>query len=123
MANIPAKEILFEYQGTIVRRVHADKLEDAYQQCGADHYLFSVDGTDYIIDATLRGSMTRFINHSCGPNCEVKTVTADGQRKIIVRALRDLQAGEELTYDYRLAYDPEFAIRCRCGSRRCRVWL
>jgi SET domain-containing protein len=49
-----------------VRRVHADRLEDMYEKGGKDHYLFAVDQSEYIVDATNKGGMARFVNHSCG---------------------------------------------------------
>lgn len=52
--------------GVIVRRVHADRLEDSYEKAGKDHYLFAVDQSEYIVDATNQGGMARFVNHSCG---------------------------------------------------------
>jgi SET domain len=59
----------------------------------------------------------------CRPNCEVRTVHADGQRRVVLRSTRLLRAGEELSYDYRLSADPDKAIRCRCNSVKCREWL
>jgi SET domain-containing protein len=53
----------------------------------------------------------------------VKTVTADGQRRVVLRSLRDLRPGEELTYNYRLNADPDHMIRCTCGSKNCAGWL
>jgi SET domain-containing protein len=52
--------------GIIVRRVHADRLEDSYEKAGKDHYLFAVDQSEFIVDATNQGGMARFVNHSCG---------------------------------------------------------
>eukprot|EP00892_Ulva_mutabilis_P008631 jgi/Ulvmu1/613/UM001_0621.1 len=121
--NIPAKEVLMEYSGVLTRRVHADRLETMYEDMKCDHYLFSIDQSDYIVDATKCGGTCRFVNHSCGPNCEVRTVSVEGVRRILLCSLQEIMAGEELCYDYRLAADPDKAIKCRCGSKRCRSWL
>jgi len=58
----------------------------------------------------------RHINHACDPNCYVKTV--DGQR--LVLALRDVKAGEEITYDYCINGDGTTVWSCHCGAARCR---
>jgi SET domain-containing protein len=54
------------YAGVRIRKVFADRLEAEYRRNGEDHYLFSVDGSDDLIDATRQGSLCRFVNHSCG---------------------------------------------------------
>jgi hypothetical protein len=83
-------------------------------------YLFRLDD-DYIVDATIKGSAARFINHSCEPNCYSRCITVDGERRITLFSMRNLRAGEELTYNYQFAIevDPELKIPCYCGSRGC----
>ena len=62
---------------------------------------------------------TRWINHSCDPNCEIDAdVDEQGQVWARLEAIRDIHAGEELTYDY--AFASEYAIPCRCGATECR---
>jgi hypothetical protein len=51
-------------------------------------------------------------NHSCDAN------TLDTQLGFDV-AVRDIEAGQELTVDYRRFFDPTIAFRCRCGSALC----
>ena len=83
-------------------------------------YLFRLDD-DYIVDATVKGSAARFINHSCEPNCYSRCITVDGEKRITLFSMRNLRAGEELTYNYQFAIevDPELKIPCYCGSRSC----
>ncbi|HEY0710648.1 MAG TPA: SET domain-containing protein-lysine N-methyltransferase [Polyangia bacterium] len=62
---------------------------------------------------------TRWINHSCDPNTEVEAdVDESGRVWAHLVALRDIEPGEELTFDY--AFASQYAIPCRCGSRQCR---
>lgn len=65
---------------------------------------------------------TRWINHSCAPNCEVEG-DEDGAGGAWARlvATRPIRAGEELTYDY--GFPPELAIPCRCGAPTCRGFI
>jgi SET domain-containing protein len=62
---------------------------------------------------------TRWINHSCDPNCEVHAdVDERGRPWARIVATRPIRSGEEITYDY--ALEPHLAEPCRCGSPRCR---
>src|ERR1700722_10413545 len=74
-----------------------------------------------IIDAT-RGSIARFVNHSCEPNCRmVKWIVAGKPRMALFAGDRPIMTGEELTYDYN--FDPFSAKNvqeCRCGAESCR---
>lgn len=78
-----------------------------------------------IIDATT-GSIARFVNHSCTPNCKmVKWIVAGKPRMaLFAKEDRPIMTGEELTYDYN--FDPFSAKNvqeCRCGSDNCRGFL
>ena len=68
------------------------------------------------IDASSRGNKTRFINHSCEPNCIFEKWQREGLPIIKVVALQDIDAGTELTVDYH--WGPEF--ECFCNSSKCR---
>lgn len=71
----------------------------------------------------------RFMNHCCEPNCELiyyepHAVTAAQEHlldRLFVRALKKINRGEELLIDY--AWPKEIAIRCGCGSKKCRGWI
>lgn len=65
---------------------------------------------------------TRWVNHSCEPNVVVEAgVTKAGNGWAQLQALRDLEPGEELFYDY--ALPAELKQRCHCGAKRCRGWI
>lgn len=74
-----------------------------------------------IIDAT-RGSITRFVNHSCDPNCRMEKWTVGGKpRMALFAGDRGIMTGEELTYDYNFdPYSQKNIQVCRCGSDNCR---
>ena len=80
---------------------------------------------DRVIDALHGGNSSRWINHSCDPNCE-----ADEENdRIFIKALRNIKAGEELNYDYGLIIDEPYTKKlkaeypCWCGARNCRGTL
>lgn len=54
------------------------------------------------IDATVKGSVSRFLNHSCGPNCETQKWQVGGDLRVGFFAKKDIAVGEELTFDYKL---------------------
>jgi histone-lysine N-methyltransferase SETD1 len=56
------------------------------------------------------------------PNCNAKIITVDGQKKIVIYAKRDIEEGEEITYDYKFPIEAD-KIPCLCGSRGCRGTL
>ncbi len=75
-------------------------------------YLFGIGDGRVVIDGH---GMAMFVNHSCDPNCETDEI--DG--RIYIQAIRDIKAGEELTYDYWL-YDGDDEAPCYCGAKKCR---
>ena len=74
-----------------------------------------------ILDAT-RGSIARFINHSCEPNCKmIKWTVAGKPRMALFAGDREIMTGEELTYDYNFnPYSIKNVQECRCGAASCR---
>ncbi|XP_008796455.2 histone-lysine N-methyltransferase ATXR7 isoform X2 [Phoenix dactylifera] len=116
---VEAEDFVIEYVGEVIRRRVSDIRERQYEKMGiGSSYLFRLDD-DYVVDATKRGGIARFINHSCEPNCYTKVITVDGQKKIFIYAKKHISAGEELTYNYKFPLE-EQKIPCNCGSRRCR---
>ena len=75
---------------------------------------FQIDENRYLLP---HGSIDDLINHSCDPNSGIR-LTSRGYRLL---ALRDICAGEELTYDYSTYIsNPRERLECRCGSVKCR---
>ena len=76
-------------------------------------YMFGVGDGTTVIDGH---GTAMFLNHSCDPNCE----TEEENGRVWILAIRNIAAGEELTYDYHL-YDGDPAESpCRCGAQNCR---
>jgi histone-lysine N-methyltransferase ASH1L len=77
-----------------------------------------------IIDAT-RGSIARFVNHSCDPNCRMEKWTVNGKpRMALFAGSRGIMTGDELTYDYNFdPYSQKNVQECRCGAANCRGFL
>lgn len=116
---IDAEDFVIEYVGELIRPRISDIREQYYEKIGiGSSYLFRLDD-GYVVDATKRGGIARFINHSCEPNCYTKVISVEGEKKIFIYAKRNIAPGEEITYNYKFPLE-EKKIPCNCSSRRCR---
>jgi len=112
---------IIEYLGERVSHAEADRRYEDKDANDAHTFLFIVDART-VIDAGVAGNEARFVNHACEPNCE--SVIED--RRVFIEAVRTIEPGEELTYDYQIqreADDPpdvDTIFACHCGSARCR---
>ncbi|GAM89196.1 hypothetical protein ANO11243_072330 [Dothideomycetidae sp. 11243] len=123
--NITANDMIIEYVGEKIRQKVADMREIRYTKQGmGSSYLFRM-AEDEIVDATKKGGIARFINHSCTPNCTAKIIKVEGTRRIVIYALKDISKNEELTYDYKFEreYESNDRIPCLCGSVGCKGFL
>jgi uncharacterized protein len=115
---------IIEYTGERIDQKEADRRYDDEAMRRHHTFLFAIED-DVILDAARGGNDARFINHSCDPNCQA--VDEDG--RIFIEAIRNIQPGTELTYDYRFERDPddpddrEKLYPCNCGTARCRGTL
>lgn len=134
------------YRGEVITDAEATRREEASSKAKAS-YLYSLDkfaeseGLEqkdiYVVDGEFMGGPTKFINHSCEPNCRQYTVSYNKYDckvyDIAFFASRFIPAGEELTFDYldkdendddaEMDNPGEDAIPCLCGARKCRKWL
>jgi hypothetical protein len=118
---IPAGTRLIEYTGERIDWPEAMRRHPHDPKDPNHTFYFSLDD-GRVIDAKHGGNASRWINHSCDPNCEADET--DG--RVFIDALRDLQPGEELFYDYGLVIDEPYTAKlkkeyeCRCGAPNCR---
>ncbi|KAH7405785.1 hypothetical protein DE146DRAFT_609129 [Phaeosphaeria sp. MPI-PUGE-AT-0046c] len=113
-------QIIVEYAGEIITQSECERRMKQVYKKDKCYYLMSFDNK-MIIDAT-RGTIARFVNHSCEPNCEMIKWTVNGEpRMALFAGSRGIITGEELTYDYN--FDPfsqKNIQQCRCGTESCR---
>jgi SET domain-containing protein len=113
---------IIEYTGERISNAEADRRYDEDKMSSHHTFLFTLNRRT-VVDAGVGGNEARFINHSCSPNCEA--VIEDGKR-IYIEALRDIQVGEELAYDYQYERTDDHTeaderfYACRCGAPGCR---
>ena len=117
--------MIVEYRGELISLAVANLREKKYEieKIGSD-YMFRIDNKT-VCDATKQGNMARFFNASCEPNCMTKIINVNNEKRVVVYALKDIQSGEELVYDYKfpVEYDESKRIPCLCGSKNCRGFL
>ena len=116
---IPKGTRIVEYKGA---RMSEDEADAKYGDDESPHtFLFLLDD-QIVIDANHNGNSARWINHSCDPNCE----TNEENGRMFIDVIRDIQSGEELTYDYNLIVEERYTpalkrfYACGCGTRKCR---
>ena len=120
--DLAAGETLIEYAGEVISWDEALR-RHPHDPAQPNHTFFFHIDDGHVIDGGVGGNSSRWINHSCDPNCEAEE-TAD--KRVFIRALRDIPAGEELFFDYGLVVDERYTKKlkaeyaCHCGSPDCR---
>jgi len=115
-------ERIVEYKGEVISWREADRRPPSDPDDPNHTFFFALDDHRKVIDANVGGNAARWINHSCEPNCE----TTEDEGRVFIEALRDIRAGEELSYDYGLIIDERITptlkkqYRCLCGAPDCR---
>ncbi len=89
--------------------------EECARRCAAgNRFLFSLDD-NWALDGADPNNAARYFNHSCSPNC--RSHIGDGEIWIVAR--REIQPGEELTFDYGYQMIEDTVIPCHCGAPNC----
>jgi uncharacterized protein len=127
LEDIAKGERVIRYRGKL--RSHAE-VDEEYAELEEDGHTFLFTLNDeYVLDANKGGNVARWINHSCKPNCEALIEEhAKGNRrkdKVVIEAIRNIKAGEELTYNYGITLDEPHTAKakklwgCKCGQKNC----
>jgi SET domain-containing protein len=124
LQDLAEGEALIEYVGEVISW---DEAQDRHPHDPKDpnHTFYFHVNEDRVIDALFGGNSSRWINHSCDPNCEAD----EDNDRIFIKAIRNIKAGEELNYDYGLIIDEPYTKKlkaeypCWCGAKNCRGTL
>ncbi|CAN5212991.1 SET domain-containing protein-lysine N-methyltransferase [soil metagenome] len=125
LVDIPKKSRIIEYVGEVISWKKAMKRHPHDPDNPHHTFFFDIDN-DEVIDGGVGGNSSRWINHSCKPNCKADQETIDGRERVFIHAKRDILAGEELFYDYGLVIEGKLTkqlkrdYQCLCGWKSCR---
>jgi [histone H3]-lysine36 N-trimethyltransferase len=121
--NLQADDFIFEYVGEVIHEGEFQKRRLRYHDEDIQHFYFMSLSNREFVDATKKGNLGRFCNHSCNPNCYVDKWIVGDKLRMGIFAKRQIQAGEELVFNYnvdRYGADPQ---PCYCGEPNCLGFL
>ncbi|NXY56280.1 SETD2 methyltransferase, partial [Callaeas wilsoni] len=121
--DLPSNTFVLEYCGEVLDHKEFKARVKEYARNKNIHYYFMALKNDEIIDATQKGNCSRFMNHSCEPNCETQKWTVNGQLRVGFFTTKLVPSGSELTFDYQFQRYGKEAQKCFCGSSNCRGYL
>ncbi|XP_010944546.1 histone-lysine N-methyltransferase NSD3 isoform X1 [Camelus dromedarius] len=121
--SIKKGEFVNEYVGELIDEEECRlRIKRAHENSVTNFYMLTVT-KDRIIDAGPKGNYSRFMNHSCNPNCETQKWTVNGDVRVGLFALCDIPAGMELTFNYNLDCLGNGRTECHCGADNCSGFL
>uniref|UniRef100_A0A671WMW9 [histone H3]-lysine(36) N-trimethyltransferase n=1 Tax=Sparus aurata TaxID=8175 RepID=A0A671WMW9_SPAAU len=121
--DLSSNTFVLEYCGEVLDHKEFKTRVKEYARNKNIHYYFMSLKNNEIIDATLKGNCSRFMNHSCEPNCETQKWTVNGQLRVGFFTTKAVTAGTELTFDYQFQRYGKEAQKCFCGAPSCRGFL
>ncbi|XP_058127584.1 nuclear receptor binding SET domain protein-like [Anopheles ziemanni] len=118
--SITYGKFIIEYVGEVIDRNELNRRVKENRQ--NTNYFLRIDHL-MTIDAGQKGNVSRFINHSCNPNCKMQKWNVGYAPAIGLFATKDIKAGEELTVNYNSKYFASMKQECRCGSSKCSGYI
>ena len=116
-------DLVVEYVGEVIDMESWEARKRALGRY--DHFYFMALNSGEIVDASRKGNIARFINHSCNPNLQVEKWYVNRAPRLGLWAKRPIRAGEELSYNYSVKWsgNRDHAQRCECGAHNCTGYL
>ncbi len=121
--NLRPHDFIFEYIGEVINEANFRRRTIQYNDEGIKHFYFMSLTKNEFVDATKKGNLGRFCNHSCNPNCYVDKWVVGDKLRMGIFAERNIKAGEELVFNYnvdRYGADPQ---PCYCGEPNCTGYI
>ncbi|SPN98386.1 related to Histone-lysine N-methyltransferase, H3 lysine-36 specific [Cephalotrichum gorgonifer] len=117
--HLEPNDFIREYVGEVINEPTFRRRMLQYDEEGIKHFYFMSLTKNEFVDATKKGGLGRFCNHSCNPNCYVDKWVVGDKLRMGIFVLRQIQPGEEITFNYnvdRYGADPQ---PCYCGEPNC----
>ncbi|KAH9277398.1 hypothetical protein BASA83_000268 [Batrachochytrium salamandrivorans] len=119
MEDIPMGTFIIEYCGEVISASLFHKRTVEHSESKARHFYFMSLKKNEFIDASKKGNCSRFLNHSCDPNCTLQKWLVGDTLRIGLFALRTIPKGTEVTFDYKFERYGSKAQDCHCGASVC----
>lgn len=100
---------IIEYAGERITKA------ESMRRCEAQNWFIFCLNDQFDLDGNVEWNPARFLNHSCAPNCDA--VCEEG--RVWIAASRDIQPGEEITFNYGYDLDDYEEHPCQCGAAGC----
>ncbi|CAI5745501.1 unnamed protein product [Peronospora destructor] len=122
LEQVKVGQLVIEYVGEVINEEEKERrLLDHAKNSPEDKNMYIMElGKGEYIDARFKGSVSRFINHSCDPNCHLLKWRVKGVNRIAITALKDIEPGTELSYDYQFHTKQAMEWKCHCKAKNCR---
>lgn len=121
--DLHPNDFIFEYIGEVINEPTFRRRTIQYDEEGIKHFYFMSLTKNEFVDATKKGNLGRFCNHSCNPNCYVDKWVVGEKLRMGIFAERHIKAGEELVFNYnvdRYGADPQ---PCYCAEPNCTGYI
>ncbi|KAK5101357.1 histone methyltransferase set2 [Lithohypha guttulata] len=112
-------DFIFEYIGEVIPEGTFRKRMRQYDDEGIKHFYFMSLSKGEFVDATKKGNLGRFCNHSCNPNCYVDKWVVGDKLRMGIFAERNIKPGEELVFNYNVDRYGANPQPCYCDEDNC----
>jgi len=116
-------QFIFEYIGEVIGEAIFRRRMVQYDEEGIKHFYFMSLSKGEFVDATKKGNLGRFCNHSCNPNCYVDKWVVGEKLRMGIFAERAIAKGEELVFNYNVDRYGANPQPCYCGEPNCTGYI
>jgi len=117
--DLSPEQMIYEYIGEVIDEARFRRRMVQYDEEGIKHFYFMSLSKGEFVDATKKGNLGRFCNHSCNPNCYVDKWVVGDKLRMGIFAERKIQKGEELVFNYNVDRYGANPQPCYCGEPNC----
>lgn len=122
-AALQPGDFVMEYVGEVLDYKQFKSRVKQQAKMGQEHHYFMALNSDEVIDASYKGNVSRYMNHSCDPNCETQKWTVNGVLRVGFFVKKAVEPLTELNFDYQFERYGKEAQKCFCGSENCRGFI
>lgn len=119
---VPQGSFIAEFTGEVISLSDLQNRRKNTSKDDVHTYIIELKSKTYV-DCTRKGSIARFINHSCEPNCRLEVWTVGNRLRVGVFAMADIDAEEELSFDYQWEPSDRPPTKCYCNTPSCRGYI